>query len=210
MVDTPDVTPKAPSPDVTPPAAPAAPAAPANVVDQAEVERLRKEVEQTNFRNRQLENEKAAAEKAEAARKAKELEDNEQFKTLYETEKERGDRLEREKADADKKAEVRAEADKLLGEYAPEVRKLASDIGLNLADTDDASKKVFTDKLEALNAPFGGKKVQPNNPPERKPDAPSFGNAEGVIEAPLAETPDKFDELVKNMPGIASMMGPTE
>lgn len=205
-MEEPKTPPQAPSPDVTPPATPPT----ANPVDQAEVERLRRELEQKDLRNRQLENEKAEAVKAEEQRKAKELEDTQQFKTLYETEKAEKERLEREKTDADKKAEVKAEADKLLGEYSPEVRKLASEVGLNLTDTDDASKKVFTDKLEALNAPFGGKKVQPNNPPTQTPEAPSMGNADGIIEAPLSQTPDKFDKLIENMPGIASMMGPAD
>lgn len=200
-----NTAPKAPSNDVTPTTPPAG-----NGVDQAEVERLRKEKEQADLRIRQLENEKAAAQKAEDERKAKELEETQQFKTLYETEKAEKERLAAEKEAAEKKAEVKAEADKLLGEYSPEVRKLATEVGLSLSDTDEASKKAFTDKLEALNAPFGGKKVQPNNPSTQTPDKPSFGNAEGVVEKPLEQDPAKFDELLKNMPGISSMLSPTE
>lgn len=197
--------PQAPSPDVTPPAA--APAA--NAVDQAEVERLRKELEQKDLRNRQLENEKAAAEKTEQERKAKELEDTQQFKTLYETEKAEKEKLAAEKAAADKKAEVNTEADKLLADYSPEVRKLAKEVGVELSDIDETSVNAFKARLDALNAPFGGKKVTSNNPPTQIPDKTTFGNADGIVEKPLEDDPDKFDEIARSMPGIASMMGPT-
>lgn len=207
MADAPTGTPepKAPSNDVTPPATPPA----ANPVDQAEVERLRKENEQRDLRIRQLENEKAAADKAEQERKAKELEDTQQFKTLYETEKAEKERLESEKSAADKKAEVKAEADKLLADYSPEVQKLASDVGLELASDDETAVAAFKARLDALNAPFGGKRVSPNNPPDHKPEKSlPFVNADGVVERPLEDQPEEFDEALRNMPGIAGMMGP--
>lgn len=209
MVDTPTgdpVTPEAPSPTATPPATPPA----VTPVDTAEVERLRKEVEQANLRARQLENEKAARDKADAEAKTKELEDNQQFKTLADQEKARADAAEAKLAEASKQAEVKTEADKLLAEYSPEVRKLAEEVGVSLTDTSDTSVTAFKARLDALNAPFGGKKVASNNPSKPDPGKPSFANADGVVEQPLDKTPKKLDEMFASMPGISSMMRPQQ
>src|SRR4051812_21998082 len=104
MADTPTgetVTPEALENKVTPVAAPVA-----NAVDPAEVERLRKEVEQTNLRNRQLQNEADARKKAEDERVAKELESQNEYKLLHEQEKAKREELEAEKAANEKQKEV--------------------------------------------------------------------------------------------------------
>lgn len=202
-----DPTPaQAPSNNVTPPATPPAVTPEAT----AEVERLRKELEQKDIRNRQLENEAAARKTTEEEAARKKLEEDQQFKTLADQEKVRADAAEAKLAQADKQAEVKTEADKLLADYSPEVRKLATEVGVSLTDTDDTSVAAFKARLDALNAPFGGKKVTPNNPNTPDPGKPGFGNADGIVEQPLDRDPNKFDELAKSMPGIASMMRPQQ
>jgi hypothetical protein len=210
MADTPPtgdpVKPEALENNVTPPAA----APVANAVDTAEVERLRKEIEQANLRTRQLENEKAAREKAEAEAKAKELETQQQFKTLAEQEKARADAAEATIATNTKNAELKSETDKLFTDYSPEVRKLAETTGLTLTDTDESTVTAFKAKLDEIKGMVGGQKVTPNNPNQSTPQGPSLEDADGMIKTPLMNSPDKLDEYFKAMPGIRSMMGPVE
>lgn len=195
---------KAPSNNATTPAAPVA-----NASDQAEVERLRKEKEQAEMRARQLENEADARKKADEEAEKKKLEENEQFKTLHEQDQAKIRELEADKAANEKKAEVKTKADEVMGEFSPEVRKLAEEVGVSLTDTDEASVNAFKERLDKLNAPFGGnKRVTPNNPNNSTPGKPTFENADGVIEKPLDKDPQKMDQMLRDMPGIASMMGP--
>lgn len=195
---------QAPSNNVAPPAAP-----PANAVDPAEVERLRKDKEQQDLRIRQLENEKATALKAEEERKAKELESQNEFKTLYEQEKEAREKAEGEKAATERLVAVKAETDKLLTDYSPEVRKLVETTGLTLSDTDETTVNAFKAKLEEIKSTVGTPRVAPNNPGQQAPTPPSFANPEtGIVEHELKGA--KFDEIARSMPGIASMMEPPQ
>lgn len=197
------VTPPAPSPDVTPPAAPVA-----NAPDPAEVEALRKSLEQQQLRTRQLENEKAAADKAAEDAKAKELEKQNEFKTLYETSEAKRKELENEKELNTKKAEVKTESDKVLADYSPEVRKLAETTGLSLTDTDAATVEAFKAKLEEVKGMVGPAKVTPNNPNTPTPEGPSVADADGVIKTPLSRDSEKLDSIFASMPGISGMMSP--
>lgn len=211
MVDTPagdPVTPPAPSPDVTPPAATPPPAPVANATDPAEVEALRKSLEQQQLRTRQLENEKAAADKAAEDAKAKELERQNEFKTLYETSEAKRKELENEKELKTKSDEVKTESDKVLADYSPEVRKLAETTGLSLTDTDAATVEAFKAKLEEVKGMVGPAKVNPNNPNTPTPPGPTVTDADGVIKTPLSRDSDKLDSIFASMPGIAGMMSP--
>lgn len=203
--------PEAPSPNVTPPAAPPAQAPPApapqaNAVDPAEVERLRKQTEQKDLRIRQLENQEAARAKAEEEAKAKELEATSQYKTLYETEKAEREKLEADQAAKEKATQLKAEADKVFSTYSPEVRKLAETTGLSLSDSDETTVTAFKAKLDEIKTMVGGAKVTPNNPGSPTPRGPSVEDDDGLIKQEISG--EKFDSLIAQMPGIASMMGP--
>lgn len=203
------VTPEAPSNEVTPPAAPAAPAAPvANAADTAEVERLRKETVQKDLRISQLENEEAARKKAEDEAKAKELEANQQFKTLADQEKARADAAEATIEANKKAAELKTESEKVLADFSPEVKKLAETTGLTLTDTDPATVEAFKTKLTEVKDMVGGGRVAPNNPNQTVPQGPTVEDADGQIKTPLEDNPDKLDEIFRSMPGVSSMMGP--
>jgi len=206
MPDTPAGDPAAPA---TPSNEPSAPATPPVVTstDTGEVERFRKEAEQATLRANQLANELKAKNDADAALKAKELVEKEQFKTLYEEEKAKREASEQAAAAETKKAELKSEADKVLGDYSPEVRKLAETTGLALSDTDDASVAAFKAKLEEVKGLVGsGPRVDSNNPNTPTPEGPSIYNAEGIITRPLDKDPAKLDDIFSKMPGISSMM----
>ena len=138
---------------------------PVNAPDPAEVERLRKESEQKDLRIRQLENEKAAREKAEADAKAKELEENNQFKDLYEQERTKRVEIER-KQEADEKAKAITDArTRALSTYSDQVKAIADDAGITLADDSDEAVTEFRARLDKIQTQLGGgPRVSANNP----------------------------------------------
>lgn len=174
--------------------------------DEGEVERLRKEAEQAKLRERQLANKIKAIEDAETARRAKELEEQNEFKTLYEQEKAKREEAEQEREAEAKKAALQEEADKLFADYPDKVKSLAEDVGLKLTDTDEASINTFKEKLDKIKAEVGGQEVTPNNPKPQGKSAPSLGNEEGIIEEPISG--EKFDEIIKSRPGFQSLLTP--
>lgn len=170
-----------------------------------EVEKLRKEKEQAEMQANMLRNQLKAKEEAEAERKAKELKDKEEYKTLYENTQARLDEKEAEEAAREKKEALRKASEEVLAEYPEEVKLLVKETGLELSSDDESSKEIFKQKLDKINTTVGKQKVSPNNhgtPPESKF---SLENSDGVIEAPVQGS--KFDEYVASKPGMASMLG---
>lgn len=162
MDDTPTgetVTSEAPSNDANPTAA-----APANAVDPAEVERLRKEKEQAEMRANQLANQLKAKEEAEASAKAKQLEENEQFKELWEKERQEKEALIAEREAAQHKAELTSATDNLLQNYSPAVQELARTAGLSLNDDSDEAQADLKAKLDTFASKIGSPRVEANNP----------------------------------------------
>lgn len=177
-----------------------------NASDTAELERLRKENEQRDLRIRQLENEKAAKEKAEQEAEAKRLEEQNQFKTLYEQEKAKREQIEAERVANERKAELRAESDKLLAQYPDQVRELAAEAGLSLSDTDEASVAAFKSKLDKFSTFVKQPKPTPNNPGTPHETGGTDGMDAEQMRSML-NNPKAFEEyLKKNTKGIAGMM----
>lgn len=213
MTDTPKgetVVVNAPKNDATATPAPVVPVVPTTppVEDKSAVEgevaKLRKENEQITMRANQLTNENEAIKKAEADRKAKELEQQNEFKTLYEQEKEKREEAERLREEETLSAEIKAKTTEVLADYSDSVKELTKEAGLVLADTDDATIEAFKAKLDKFQGMVGTAKVTPNNPSAPSGTKVSIENAEGIVEKPL--TGARFDEYAKGMPGIASMM----
>jgi chromosome segregation ATPase len=175
MADTPTgetVTPEALSNEVTPVATPAV-----NAPDQAEVERLKKEAEQATLRANQLANQLKAKEDAEAAAKAKALEEQNQFKDLYEQEKAKREAFEQEQQEAQTRAELAAQEKAIFDKFDAEVVELAKDTGLTLTSLDDADG--LTAKLEKIAAKVTSQaRITPNNP--AAPEAPDASKEELV------------------------------
>lgn len=163
MADTPNgetVTPGDTQTTVTTSAAPAA-----NAPDPAEVERLRKEKEQADLRIRQLENEAEARKKADDEAKAKQLEEKEEYKTLYQSEKTKRETLENQQLDAERKAAVSKAQNEVFSGFPSNVTEIAADAGLNLTDDSDEAKEALKTKLESIASKVSSKQtVNGNNP----------------------------------------------
>lgn len=178
-------------------------------VDATEVERLRKEAEQATMRANQLANQLKAKEDAEAAAKAKELEEQNQYKTLYEQEKAKREGIEAEREENERKRTLKAESDKLFAQYPDQVRVLAEEAGMSLLGTDETSVEAFKAKLDKVNGLIKSPKVTPNNPGNRTPSANQETVDPNEMHAMLND-PVKFEKYLKeNTKGIASMLKPT-
>lgn len=176
--------------------------------DDSAVERLQKQLEQERMEKNMLRNKLEAEEKAKAAAEAKQLEEKQEYKTLYEQEREKREESERLRESTEKEIALKSKSEEVLAEYTPEVKELAKDLNVGLDDITDDSVVEFKKKLDSVQAKISVSSVSPNNPaPKAQPKA-SIANADGIIEAPLQD--NRFDELAKSMPGISSMMTKTD
>lgn len=118
----------------------------------AEVERLRKEAEQAKMRANQLANELEAKHKAEEVAKQKQMEEKEEFKTLYEQTQKSLDEM-KSQAEADKRnSELKQASNELFKEYPENVQKLAETAGLTLTDDSDEAKAALKAKLDEFKS----------------------------------------------------------
>lgn len=186
-----------------------APAAVAPVVEdnsQDEVVRLRKELEQKTMRENQLQNQLKAKEDAEAAAKAKEMEDQNQFKELFEQEKAKREALEAAQTESEKKTEIEKAKTDVLAEYSDEVKTLAEEVGVDLISSDESAVSAFREKLEKINnRVVTSGNVGPNN---RNTDVkPTTLTGDALKEA--LQDPNQFHNIVvASHPGIAAMTAP--
>lgn len=163
MADTPPVG-ETVTPGTTQPTAATVTTPPADNGNAAEVERLRLEKEKADTRIRQLENEAAAKQKAEDDAKAKELEKNEEYKTLLDQERAKREKLEQEADDREAKAELNKAKAEALKDFPEEVQTQAEDLGIDLTRADEADIKAYVEKLTKLNDGFSSNgKVTSNN-----------------------------------------------
>lgn len=180
MADTPTgetVTPEAPSNNVTPTATPAV-----NAVDPAEVERLKKEAEQARMRANQLENELKKRTEAEEAARLKQLEENEEWKSVAEQERAKREALEAEREAETRNRELKQATNQVFSQFPAEVIEIAEETGLGLNDTSEEAQAALKAKLEKIATKVvTEKKVTPNNP--QNPTPPAAGR----------------DQLIQNM-----------
>lgn len=173
--------------------------------DNSEVERLRKEAEQATMRANQLANQLKAKEDAEAAAEAKELEEQNKFKDLYEQEKAKRLEVESAQEKQEKDAAIKVESDKLFAEYPEQVKALADEAGMSLSDTDEEAVATLKAKLDKISGLVAAPKVTANNPGSPSPKI-------DLSPQELHETlndPAKFEAFVKkNFKGITSMTAP--
>lgn len=147
--------------------APQANDAPAAQVDPAEVERLKKELEQANLRKNQLENEARAKAEKEAAEEAKRLEEQGEWQKVAEQERLKREELERAQEASNKRQAVNDKKAEVLKGFDQEVIDSAADLGIDLSDDSEDAVTAYKEKLDKLNAKIGsssGGHVQPNNP----------------------------------------------
>jgi len=169
-----------------------------------EAEKLRKELEQARMRENQLLNEKKAKEEAEAKQKAKELEEQNEFKSLYEQEKAKREAIETERETEEKRKELDKKKSEVLTDYSDEVKAVAEETGMALNSTDEADVAAYKEKLDKVQKMVGTGKVGPNNP-GKSTGKPELSQDE--LRAALKD-PNKFQEIISQRPGIAALMTP--
>lgn len=174
-------------------------------VDVGELEKLRKERDQAQMRANQLQKEKEAKDKAAADAEAKKLEEQNQFKDLYEQEKAKREGLEGS-LEAEKAAKKLKDAKAtVLADYPDELKSLAEDAGIEPASADEVDMNAFKAKLDKLHNAVGAKgKVGPNNPGNPgSTNQPSGDELKSAL-----KDQNKFEEILSKRPGIAAMMTP--
>lgn len=130
-----------------------------------ELAEAKKIAEQAQMRARQLENEKAAREKADEEARQKQLEENEEYKTLYEREKAQREELLQEQETKAQEAAIKAAKQEVLSGFSSEVLEIAEATGLSLYDDSETAKADLKAKLEVIASKVGNttKKVMGNN-----------------------------------------------
>lgn len=185
--------------NVTPPAPVIQPpvVTPAGNTD-AQLAEAKKEAEQAKMRANQLENELKTKNDAEAAAKAKQLEDNQEFKTLYDQQKAENERIVAERDAADKKVTLEAEESKITAKYAPEVLDIVKELGAKLEDASPEAVAAYTAKLDKISEKIGAKNpVGPNNNPVNRNVQPD--RAAQLKAYRETGDPRQMDALINNL-----------
>jgi hypothetical protein len=127
---------------------------------------LAKELEQARMRNNQLANDLEKAQKAEADRQKKQLEDKEEFKTLYEQTQSKLDELESSRRANEQKTALAQASEELFKDYDANVIDIAKTTNLSLSEDTDEARNALKEKLDAIKAkvaPSTNNKVTSNN-----------------------------------------------
>lgn len=182
----------------------------------AELEAARKEAEQAKMRANQLANQLAEREAAEAAAKAKQLEEKEEFKTLYEQTQARLNEIQETQAAQERQAQLSTATQEVFKDYPANVVELAKTAGLALAEDSDEARTTLKGKLDAFQAQVGGTapKAGANNPRETTPQVVNreemVARAHPGAESPMAMSMARGDESVtrayiRELPAIKRM-----
>jgi len=116
------------------------------------------------MRANQLENELKKFKDAQEQAKAKELEEKEEYKTLYEQSQAELNRQREEREQSERQKTLNAEKDALLADFPEAVKAIADEAGLQLTDDSDEAKATFKAKLDKISEQVGDTaKVTPNN-----------------------------------------------
>jgi DNA polymerase III gamma/tau subunit len=193
-----------------------APATPVVNAPDAEVEKARKEAEQARMRAAQLENQLREREAADAAAKAKQLEEKEEFKTLYEQTQARLNEIQESQAASERSAQLKSATEDVFKDYSADTVELAKTAGLSLSDDSDAAKASLKEKLDAFQAKVGTNPARPgaNNPRQTTPEVVSreqlVARQHPGGESPMAIAGAKGDETVirsyiRELPAIQRM-----
>lgn len=192
---------------------PSNPSVPAPVNSGVDVEQAKRETEQARIRANQLENElKKMRDEQEAAR-LKQLEEKEEFKTLYEQTQARLREIEEASTRAEQQATVATATAEILKDYPDNVVELAKTAGLTLTDDSEAAKASLKAKLDSFKATVGTNPVTPNNPsnPTPNPNRDELAKRDNLWEgSPMARAAAAGDlqpqyEFIRGLPSIARM-----
>jgi hypothetical protein len=212
MADTPQgetVTPQAPSNET------GTTSAPPQVNTSADVEAAKREAEQARIRANQLENELKKREEADAAARQKQLEEKEEFKTLYEQTQARLKEIEDGQAAQERQSALNSATETVLKDYPANVQEVAKTAGLALSDDSEAAQAVLKEKLDAIKTQVGAVSPTPssNNPHQPAPGVTdrhelTKRNEQGI--SPMAAAGANGDDRViksyiRDLPAIKRM-----
>jgi len=183
------------------------------VVGTADVEAAKREAAQAQIRANQLQNELDRIKAEQTAAKQKQLEEKEEFKTLYEQTNGELERIRQEAATKEQTLLLQNETSTIFSEYPEKVVELAKTAGLNLTDASDESKAALKAKLDIFKASVGNPQVTANNPsnPTQVTETGDLVKRSNPFEgSPMAEASAKGDlkpqfEYIRNLKGIQRM-----
>lgn len=178
------------------------PTAPVKTEDNSEVERLKAEL-QAQMRANQVANEKLKAkEEAEAEAKRKQLEENEEWKSLAEQEKAKREALEAEREAETRTKELKEATDSVFKDFPAEVIEIAQETGLTLNDVTDEAKETLKAKLEKIQTKVvTNTKVTPNN----GQPAPINPNRDELLERMKYGDREAREKVISEIPGVKAM-----
>lgn len=137
-----------------------------------ELAEAKKIAQQAQMRAQQLENAEAARKKADEEARQKQLEENEEYKTLYEREKAQREELIQEREQEAQSEALKKAKQEVLNGFSSEVLEIAEATGLSLYDDSEESKAELKAKLEVISSKVGNttKKVMGNNTKDETTD----------------------------------------
>lgn len=212
MADTPlgeTVTPTAPSNEPG--------NAPAPVVDNsgADVEQAKRDAEQARIRANQLENENRKLKEAQDELNRKQLEEKEEFKTLYEQTQARLKEIDEREAANERQKELSTATEAVFKDYPANVVEVAKTVGLGLSDDSDAAAAVLKEKLDTLQKQVGSSTPSPTSNNPHQPAAANITRQELVTRnqdgvSPMALAGAKGDQsaiksYISELPAIKRM-----
>lgn len=184
-------------------ATPSAPQPVVNTVDTAELERLKKAAEQAQMRVNQLENEAKKREAAEEAARMKQLEENNEWKSVAEQNRIKLEALEAEREADERAKELAAAKQEVFKEFPAEVIELAEETGLSLSDVTDDAKEALKAKLEKIQSRVvTNKPVTPNNPAN---PAPVDADRSEKLKRMAYGDKQAREEIISSLPGVEAM-----
>lgn len=143
------------------------------------------------------------ANKEKEAQTRKELEEKEEYRTLYEKEKAEREAILTERAEAEKKTQLEADSKDIFAKFNPDVVAVAESAGLSLEDTTEAAKTALTERLQAIAGKVKGPSV-PGNNPAPTPDSPNL-RSEEVLTSIKYGNKDARREYIKQSPSIQAV-----
>jgi hypothetical protein len=182
-----------------------------NNVNQAEVARLRREVQEAQM----WKNKATQLEQAQQEQTRKSLEEKEEFKTLYEQTQSKLNEIQEAQASQERQAQLKTATEEVFKNYSADAVELAKTAGLGLSEDSDTARASLKEKLDAFQAKVGGSPQRPgaNNPRQTTSEVVERSqltarNADGV--SPLALAQAKGDDsvlrqYVRGIPAIERM-----
>jgi len=190
------------------------PNTPAPVVGIVDVEAAKREAAQAQIRANQLQNELDRIKAEQATAQQKQLEEKEEFKTLYEQTQTRLKEIEDASVAKERTQQLTSDTNAILSEYSDSVVELAKTVGLSLTDDSDAAKASLKEKLDAFKAKVGVAATvtsnNPSNPVQASDAADSVKRTNPFEGSPMALASAKGDlkpqlEYIRGLKGIQRM-----